>query len=64
MSEVELGAGVTVGGEASRQLSVVTLPGQELTLARYTLAPDHAHLLPFTLSASTTSLTPRFVSAI
>ncbi|KAK3861479.1 hypothetical protein Pcinc_032553 [Petrolisthes cinctipes] len=58
MSEVELGAGVTVGGEASRQLSVVTLPGQELTLARYTLAPDHPHLLPFTLSASTTSLTP------
>ncbi|XP_066971298.1 AP-4 complex subunit mu-1-like isoform X2 [Macrobrachium rosenbergii] len=59
MSEVEFGNGVEIGsGNNGRQLSVMTVPGQEITIARYTLAPDHPHLLPFTLTSSIHSLTP------
>lgn len=60
MSEVEFGSGVDVGsGDGGRKLSVMTLPGQEVTIVRYTLAPDHPHLLPFTITASSHTLTPR-----
>ncbi|XP_042227496.1 AP-4 complex subunit mu-1-like isoform X3 [Homarus americanus] len=59
MSEVEFGSGVDVGsGDGGRQLSVMTLPGQEMNIVRYTLSPDHPHLLPFTITASSHSLTP------
>nr|XP_053627616.1 AP-4 complex subunit mu-1-like [Cherax quadricarinatus] len=59
MSDVEFGSNVEVSDrEGGRQLSVVTLPGQEMTVVRYTLAPDHPHLLPFTVTASYHSLTP------
>ncbi|KAK7082435.1 hypothetical protein SK128_023000 [Halocaridina rubra] len=60
MSEVEFGNGVEVGGSGgnSRQLCVMTIPGQEISIARYTLAPDHPHLLPFTLTSSIHNLTP------
>lgn len=59
MSEVEFGSGVNVStGDGGRKVSVMTVPGQELTIARYTLAPDHPHLLPFSLTGSTTALTP------
>ncbi|XP_071531066.1 AP-4 complex subunit mu-1-like [Panulirus ornatus] len=59
MSEVEFGSGVDVGsGDGGQKLSVMILPGQEVTIARYTLAPDHPHLLPFTLTASSHNLTP------
>ncbi|XP_045113398.1 AP-4 complex subunit mu-1-like isoform X2 [Portunus trituberculatus] len=57
MSEVEFGSGVNVG-DGGRKVSVMTVPGQEMTIARYTLAPDHPHLLPFTLTGSTAALTP------
>ncbi|XP_047491816.1 AP-4 complex subunit mu-1-like isoform X1 [Penaeus chinensis] len=58
MSEVEFGTGVEVaGGETGRQLSVITSPGHEVTIARYTVSPDHPHLLPFNLAASFHSLT-------
>lgn len=60
MSEVEFGSGVNVSmGDGGRKVSVMTVPGQEMTIARYTLAPDHPHLLPFSLTGSTTALTPR-----
>ena len=60
MSEVEFGSGVNVsGGDGGRKVSVMTVPGQEMTITRYTLAPDHPHLLPFTLTGSTAALTPR-----
>lgn len=60
MSEVEFGTGVEVaGGETGRQLSVITSPGHEVTIARYTVSPDHPHLLPFNLTASFHSLTAR-----
>ncbi|XP_045583387.1 AP-4 complex subunit mu-1 isoform X2 [Procambarus clarkii] len=59
MSEVEFGSGVDVcNKEGGQQFSVMTLPGQEITIVRYILAPDHPHLLPFTLTASSQSLTP------
>ncbi|KAG0705393.1 AP-4 complex subunit mu-1 [Chionoecetes opilio] len=60
MSEVEFGSGVNVSGGdgGGRKLSVMTIPGQEMTVARYTLAPDHPHLLPFTLTGTTAALTP------
>lgn len=59
LSDVEFGNGVEVGtGNNGRQLSVMTIPGQEISIARYTLAPDHPHLLPFTLTSSVHSLTP------
>lgn len=58
MSEVEFGSGINVG-DGGRKVSVMTVPGQEMTIARYTLAPDHPHLLPFTLTGSTAALTPR-----
>lgn len=57
MSEVEFGSGINVG-DGGRKVSVMTVPGQEMTIARYTLAPDHPHLLPFTLTGSTAALTP------
>lgn len=62
MSEVEFGSGVNVStNDGGRKVSVMTVPGQEMTIARYTLAPDHPHLLPFSLTGATTALTPRYL---
>ncbi|CAL4124477.1 unnamed protein product, partial [Meganyctiphanes norvegica] len=57
MTDIEYGSGVDASQMSNHRQLSLQAPTGEATILRYNLAPDHPHLLPFTITAQTKPLT-------